>query len=680
MTCGSRAPRASEAPRRTPRGLPSLPPAGVVRLARAPLAPALPLLALVTLALLAGAMPGGAQDLADAPGGAGPGSGPAGWPPRLELRGPGAADPALRQHRDDDRQWLARQPAGRLIAPAPADTAALRTWLRRAAATTAVAAGDTAEAATPYTGHRDLLSGLRDRWLARGHLDVRVRLATADPEATAPLVTVTPGPAFDLAALTVAGDDFPGRAGILASQLPRAGDRFRPEGYARAAQAVVAACAERGHPFAAWLTRDVQLDPASATATVSAVLIPGPRAVVGPQRATLASDRASTFTVRAAGVRSGEIFRESDLQRGRERLLARDLYARVDAPLVHLTTARDTVGILWRVEPLDRPNRLGVVLGLSRREEGGSRLSGQVDLMLPNLAGTGRSLRAAWNDDGQERATFGFAYHEPLVLGSPLDTDLALRSEVQQDVYSRFTATSNWQLPVIAFWGLELGAGWDRTTYPTGEVARSRRLRGRVALLHARGDRTRSGWSGTFAVETAQRRTSLREAADGSGDPDGGDLGREEEQRLLEVDLAGELWLRPTVSVAGHASFRQIDTDAGPLPVDELYRYGGATTLRGYREDEFRGESVAWGGLEVRLGRALRSRVYTFLDVGYFELSRRRDGVADGPLETVSDTQVGYGLGLLTAAAAGRLNLAVGFPGSVDFETAKLHVSLLGSF
>ena len=85
-------------------------------------------------------------------------------------------------------------------------------------------------------------------------------------------------------------------------------------------------------------------------------------------------------------------------------------------------------------------------------------------------------------------------------------------------------------------------------------------------------------------------------------------------------------------------------------------------------------------GESERLGRARRSRVYTFVDVGYFEFSVREGDTIDGTLSRRRGDQLGYGLGLMTAARAGQINLAVGFPGSVDFATAKLHVSLLGSF
>jgi hypothetical protein len=51
----------------------------------------------------------------------------------------------------------------------------------------------------------------------------------------------------------------------------------------------------------------------------------------------------------------------------------------------------------------------------------------------------------------------------------------------------------------------------------------------------------------------------------------------------------------------------------------------------------------------------------------------------DGRIERES-TLRGYGLGLETRTPAGDVSLAVGLPGTVDFDAAKLHVTLLQSF
>jgi len=594
------------------------------------------------------------------------------WPPPLAV--PSGAAAEVVADAAADRRWLSTQPAWRLIGPAPADTNAVLAWLQRqeqsgqADRDTAVVHGR-----RPARGHRSLLAELRDRWLARGYLDARIDHRTGEGRG----IIVTPGPLYRLAELEVSGDEFPERQRLLDAWLPREGDVFRPEAYREQAQGLVADCAELGFPFPTWLTQGVVRDSTAATVSVRAILLPGPRAVVGPQSASLPPGRASRFVIRAAGVRSGQVFREADLQRGVQRLLARDLYVRVDEPLVHLTTARDTVGIRWRVEPRPQRNRVAVVLGLSRKAEGGTRLSGQVELDFPDLAGTGRRLAAHWNDDGDDRARFGFSYLEPLIMGTPLDTDVALESEVLTDQYNRFRLDNRWRMSVVALWGVEVGLGWDRSTYPEGDVERTSRSRARVAVLHNRGDRSRNGWSALLAVETANHSTSLR-PSEGEGDLVSSELGRESTQRLLEGDLAGEFWLSSTTSVAARASFRQIDTEELPVALPEQYRFGGATTVRGYRENEFRGETAAWGGVELRLGAVRRSRVYTFVDVGYFEFT-----VQDPETDALSrrdGSNVGFGLGLRTRAAPGRIDLAVGFPGDVTFDTAKLHVSLVGAF
>ena len=268
-------------------------------------------------------------------------------------------------------------------------------WLRRGEQRRLAAADTlTVRGARPVRGQRPLLAELRDRWLARGYLDARVQLGAPDGGG-APLVAIAPGNLYRLADLAVGGDPFPQRDRLLAAWLPRPGEVFRPREYRAAARGLVAECAELGYPFPAWLTQEVTVDSLAAEVVVTATLLPGPRAVVGPQRTNLPAGRSSRFVVRAAGIPHGSPFRESDLRRGVDRLLARDLYARVDEPLVHLTTARDTVGIVWRVEPRDARNRVAVVLGFSRKQDGGSRLSGQVDLDLPDLAGNGASPHRA---------------------------------------------------------------------------------------------------------------------------------------------------------------------------------------------------------------------------------------------------------------------------------------------
>jgi outer membrane protein insertion porin family len=598
------------------------------------------------------------------------------WPPTLELVADGQAQAPLERYLTEDRRWLAAQSAGQLAAPPPDSLAAVRTWLDAAMAPVVSATG-TPEVA-PATGLRDLLSLLRDRWLGRGYLAAEVtRAVSADDIESVAKITITTGPLYHVGSIEVGGEEFNGREHLLATVLPRTGDRFAPERWEAAANRLLAGAGEQGYPFARWVLEDVAIDPERATVDIKARLLVGHRAYLGPITSDLEDGRGQRFLVRASGLHRGQRFQHSQLERARQRLLARDLYASVDAPTVYLTSAVDSVGVHWTVQPRRRANRFSVILGLSRNEEGRSKLSGQVDLRLPNLAGTGRQLEVAWSDDGRQLTRFGLYYLEPLIFGTPLDTDIRVASEVLTGQYTRLTLENHWQLPIVGYWGLEVGAGWDRTTYPTGRLERTGRLRGRAAFFHRRGDRAISGWHGYAAIETARREATHRTDAD---QDQTSELGEVTIQRILDANVGGEQWLGRVLSLAGRATFRQLSGGQEPAPLAEQFRFGGAQTLRGYLEQQFHGETVAYGSIELRLGRPQRSRVYTFVDVGYFEFETLTEVAGNIVRLKQEGSPVGFGVGLEVITPVGDISLAIGFPERVDFQDAKLHVLLLEAF
>ncbi|MHB8080388.1 MAG: BamA/TamA family outer membrane protein [Candidatus Krumholzibacteriia bacterium] len=557
-------------------------------------------------------------------------------------------------------------------------------WVARPSAATPPAAAG----AAPPT--RALAARLRDRWLARGYLAADCAAdsgaAGAGPGAT---LVVAPGPRFRVGEVTVGGPDFPGRARVLAAALPARGAWFDPEAWEEAVARLLAAAGEAGHPFARWVIGEVRVDAARAAVDLTATLFTGPRVWLGPITSDLPGGRGAAFLRRASGLTPGAPYRESDLARARERLEARGLWQEVGEPLVHTANAADTVGVFWPIVPVPRPNRFTAVIGLSRRDAGdtggatatgGSRLSGQVDLLLPNLAGTGRKLALAWTDDGRGRSRLGFSYLEPLAFGTPLDLEGSLANEVEQASYTRFTADLRARLAVKGAWGLEFGLGRDRGTYPEGIWSATRRLRARAAVLRQRGDPGRSGWGGQFGLETARRQAVARvdTAAGAPVSPAGGTDVR---QSLLDLAWNGEAFLTSTLSLAARGAFAEVRGDGGPFPLTEQYRFGGARTLRGYREGAFHGDRVAYGSLELRIGRPYRSRLYTFFDLGYFRFAAAEATVEDpGRIVSHSGTPRGFGLGLETRTAGGDVSLAIGLPGRWNFDAALLHVALLQAF
>ncbi len=598
--------------------------------------------------------------------------------PVLVLEPGGEACPGCERFLRDDRAWLQGLPPRTLAfvsldSAAMADPDSLLEHPRRLARLV----GPRLQASGAGGGARPLTALVRDRWVGRGYLQAAVeprRGSAGNPDTLA----IGPGGVWTLADLSVTGEDFPERESLLAEILPPAGRTFSAAGISRALGLLLDALGERGYPFPRWVTRGIELDPVARTVALSGALLPGRPAVIGPVTSDLPPGPGRNFLVRASGLKPGMPPTPAALDLAVQRLVARDIYAQVEAPRIYLTGSPDTVGVHFPVLPRRKANRLAVVLGLSRSSAvGPSRLSGQVDLDLPNMAGTGRGLQAGWRDDGSGTSRLGVHYREPLVLGTPLDMAVGLASEVRQGAYTRFDVTSDWQLPVVALWGVGAQLGWDRATYPAGELERTTRLKAGGSVLHRRGDRNRSGWMGSFGITSAWGSTIERDAAADSLDT--GRLGTSTSVRIYTVDVLGEIRLGPSLGLVGRGSFRQQTGGEPVVPLAEQFWFGGANTLRGYNEREFHGSKAAWGGVELRLGRVRSSRLYTFWDLGYFTFTTR-DPADPSLLHTVSGRPRGYGLGLLARTRGGDLSLAIGFPGTMDFDLAKLHVTMLEAF
>ena len=84
----------------------------------------------------------------------------------------------------------------------------------------------------------------------------------------------------------------------------------------------------------------------------------------------------------------------------------------------------------------------------------------------------------------------------------------------------------------------------------------------------------------------------------------------------------------------------------------DLFRFGGATTLRGYDEDRFLGRIVGRALVEYRILIDAVSYAYAFFDGGYVDRPATPDAQA------AADIRPGYGMGVRFRTAAGIVNVS----------------------
>jgi outer membrane protein assembly factor BamA len=308
-------------------------------------------------------------------------------------------------------------------------------------------------------------------------------------------------------------------------------------------------------------------------------------------------------------------------------------------------------------------------VGLSRDpQRRDAYVSGAIDLRLQNIFGTGRDLALAWRRDRIAGSALALSYRERFLFGWPPDLELDIAQTVRDSTYTFQSAGGALVLPLGHNFALETGAVYDRSVFHVGRQGNSRRLRGRVGVVYeSLGSETDGRSFGRLEVfaELARKRSSVFV---------GGMEEEEEEgarQTLWNGRFVSGVRLAPRHLLAARGEWHLVESDAGAIDESELFYFGGARTLRGYREEQFRGEQVGYGGVEYRYGEPRSAQLYAFLDAG--GLRRRTDGVWR------QEAHLGYGAGLRGQVATGVFDIAVGV-GEEGLAGAKLHVSLLQRF
>jgi outer membrane protein insertion porin family len=110
--------------------------------------------------------------------------------------------------------------------------------------------------------------------------------------------------------------------------------------------------------------------------------------------------------------------------------------------------------------------------------------------------------------------------------------------------------------------------------------------------------------------------------------------------------------------------------------MSDLFRLGGASTLRGYQEGQFLGSRIVWTNLEYRFLVAPRSFFYGFVDFGYIV----QPVIAAIKSAASEQSKIGYGIGVRMDSALGLIGVSFAMGEGDTFGTAKIHIRLINEF
>jgi hemolysin activation/secretion protein len=109
---------------------------------------------------------------------------------------------------------------------------------------------------------------------------------------------------------------------------------------------------------------------------------------------------------------------------------------------------------------------------------------------------------------------------------------------------------------------------------------------------------------------------------------------------------------------------------------NELFRFGGLRTLRGFDEESLTASLFVMGKVELRYLLEENSYFFAFVNQAWYERNTRTDYVQDQP--------IGFGAGITFETRLGifSFNYALGkeFDNPIRFKAAKVHFGLINYF
>jgi outer membrane protein insertion porin family len=381
--------------------------------------------------------------------------------------------------------------------------------------------------------------------------------------------------------------------------------------------------------------------------------------------------------LRELGIHQGDLYDQHKIEQIPQNLNRLGFFKNVRFPTVLI---KDSLTTLLQID-IEEGNTttfdgiVGYIPAPVNQPEQQGYFTGLIQLGFRNLFGTGRRFDVYWKKSDQFSDEFRLFYEEPWIFNLPVNLGGALERVVRDTTYIersyslsstiRFSSNFHVKLQLIS-----------KGIIPDSSASRILRLTNNTVF------------TGDLGLEYDSRdlpynprRGLLYQAfySEGLKKNNGpayllqeDSLAGKERLQSFRLDLAYFINLGGNQVLAAAFAGKRISSNKNQLQLSDHFWFGGTTTLRGYRENQFHGETIAWCNLEYRFLTGRDSRIFVFNDWGYYYYQD-----TTGKHE---DVLPAYGLGLRFRTPLGILGVDYGLGKGDTFSTGKIHFSVINTF
>ncbi len=303
-----------------------------------------------------------------------------------------------------------------------------------------------------------------------------------------------------------------------------------------------------------------------------------------------------------------------------------------------------------------KPNKFDGFIGFANDENSNLRFNGYLDLQLQNILNSGEKLSLFWKNDGKQQSSFNLGTEIPYMFKSPFGIKADLRIFKQDSTFQNTKTDLN--LGYYFKYNSKVFLGYQKTTSVDIQNINSFSIN----------DFTNTFITSTFDFVTFNNddfifpEKTRFNAKIGTGNRTISSL--KTSQFFGQINFSHNLYLnaKNSINIKNETFYLQSDD----YVVNELYRFGGINSIRGFSENSLQANAYSGILTEYRYMMAPSIYVHSIIDYGYFQdktsnLNNRLLGL-------------GFGFGLFTKN--GLFNFIYA-NGSTNEQTIKLSNSIV---
>jgi outer membrane protein insertion porin family len=380
--------------------------------------------------------------------------------------------------------------------------------------------------------------------------------------------------------------------------------------------------------------------------------------------------------IRELRISPGEIYSQKKIEEFPKRLNRLRFFEPVNNPSFYFNSKNE--GILQIEVKEKNTNNFDGIIGYipPNQNEDAGYITGLVNISLRNLFGTGRAAAIRWNKYDRNSQELDLKYLEPWIFSFPVNVNLNLYQKIQDTTYvqRKFEAAIDYlateDISASVFISTESVIPTERAI-PVFTVYNSSYLNTGIALKIDTRDDPYSPVSGVLFLNTYSYSNKTINGPDEYITPT-----TVTSLNLRRITLSFyffyQIFTRQVFAFGVNAKELRGPT----FENSELFRLGGNSTLRGYREEQFLGSRIAWSNLEYRFLFTKRTFGFVFFDTGYY----LRPEEVNKNIPKAEDFLYGYGVGLNVETGIGVLAVSYALGEGDTFSDGKIHFGIVNEF